>query len=92
VDATDAIQAGTNQLEIKVVNLWVNRLIGDERLPADSRPANWFDPIWVAMIDEGKPRPSGRLTFTTHKLWSKSDALVPSGSIGPVTLRTYNGR
>jgi hypothetical protein len=31
VDATPALQAGTNEITIKVVNAWVNRLIGDEQ-------------------------------------------------------------
>lgn len=37
VDISKAIQAGDNQLEIKVVNLWPNRLIGDAALPAKKK-------------------------------------------------------
>lgn len=31
IDVTDALKAGQNKLEIKVTNLWVNRLIGDKQ-------------------------------------------------------------
>jgi hypothetical protein len=37
VDATAAVQAGENVLEIDVVNQWPNRLIGDAALPAEKR-------------------------------------------------------
>ena len=89
VEITDAVKAEGNQLEITVANLWPNRLIGDEQLPADceyGKDGNLVRfPGWLL---EGKPRPSpGRLTFSTWKQYSKDSPLLPSGLIGPVTLR-----
>jgi hypothetical protein len=37
VDATEALKPGPNSLEIKVANLWVNRLIGDKQ-PGVTKP------------------------------------------------------
>jgi len=87
-------KAGANRLVVRVTNLWRNRMIGDASLPDDdiewsqarrrgAYPAKW--PDWLV---EGQPRPSARIAFCTRKdIYAKDDALLPSGLLGPVTLR-----
>ena len=88
LDVTDAVRPGDNELEIRVVNLWINRMIGDEQLPEDSaRNPDGTLKAWPQWLQQGKPSPTGRLTFTSWRLWKKSDPLQPSGLIGPVKLR-----
>lgn len=36
-DITPYVHQGTNQIELKVINLWPNRIIGDQFLPPDER-------------------------------------------------------
>jgi hypothetical protein len=87
VDITEAAHPGPNALEVKVVNLWINRLIGDEQLPEDSvRNPNGTLKEWPQWLNEGKTSPTGRYTFTSWRLWKKGDLLVPSGLLGPVRL------
>ena len=89
-DISDALRSGENELEIRVANLWGNRLIGDEQYPDDmglsssrlmSALPKWFE--------EDTPRPQpGRKTFTTSRYYDKGDPLRPSGLLGPVSLIT----
>jgi hypothetical protein len=87
VDVSRAARAGANELEIDAVNLWINRMIGDEQLPEDS---NWkdFETLleWPEWFKTGRRRPSGRYTFTSAKHYKKDSPLAPSGLLGPVAL------
>jgi hypothetical protein len=37
LDITDFVKQGKNELKIEVVNTWINRIIGDMKLPAEER-------------------------------------------------------
>lgn len=88
VDITKAVKAGDNKLEIRVVNLWPNRMIGDEQYPQDVKWTGRALQNWPDWIKNGTPRPSNkRLTFATWHHWTKNDALFPSGLLGPVKVR-----
>lgn len=82
-----------NELVIKVANLWPNRLIGDEHLPDDAvwKKTGAFKGFelkeWPEWLMKNQPRESGRRTFATWKHYGKDDPLLPSGLMGPVTIR-----
>jgi hypothetical protein len=89
VDLGDSIKAGENRLEIKVTNLWPNRLIGDESLKLDFERRGRDTKKWPAWLLEKTPRPSDRLTFHSHQFWDQDSELLPSGLLGPVIIRPY---
>jgi len=79
LDITKALNPGENILEVKVTNVWWNRLVGDQKYPADT--SGTIDPT-----TNGQKR-----TFTTHKAWSADEPLLTSGLMGPVTLSIEKG-
>jgi hypothetical protein len=89
LDIADVAHPGDNALEIKVTNLWPNRIIGDEQLPEDSErnPETSWLKSWPKWVLDGKRSPTGRFTFTWWRHWTKDSPLFASGLIGPVTLR-----
>ena len=87
IDLTKALIPGENLLEISVVNLWVNRLIGDAALPEDSpRDPTGVLTDWPKWLINGETSPTGRRSFVTFPLWKKNEPLRPSGLLGPVVL------
>jgi len=93
LEVSDALHAGANELEIRVTSLWPNRMIGDAALPDDvewgrAGRKNTYPVKWPDWLVNGTARPSGRVTFCTRKdVYAKDDPLLPSGLLGPVTLR-----
>ena len=91
VEVTGDLRDGGNELEIDVVNLWVNRMIGDEQLPddcefSDGGPFKLQLKKFPEWFIKEKARPSGRTTFSSVKHYSKDSTLLPSGLMGPVRL------
>ena len=97
-DVTRVLRPGKNLFEIRVANLWVNRLIGDQQYPDDCQ---WLTNIGTSPKGAGlvnipdwvvndTPRPSvQRKTFTGWR-WPhlENKELLPSGLLGPVRLVT----
>ncbi|MEX0321690.1 MAG: glycosyl hydrolase [Puniceicoccaceae bacterium] len=86
VPIDSALREGKNTLVVKVTNLWRNRMIGDEKIPEDDIPPR-FPRKWPDWLLQGKPRPSGRVTYNTHPDgYNAKDPLYQSGLLGPVTI------
>ena len=93
INIISALRAGKNEIEVKVTNLWVNRLIGDESLPEDSaRYSDGTLQSWPAWLSASGQSPSGRFTFSSWRQWKKDEPLRPSGLLGPVTLQIISDK
>jgi hypothetical protein len=82
LEITGAAKEGENELEIQVVNLWPNRLIGDEQYPSDGiQKRQW--PEWLL---KNQSRPTERITFASYSFYKKNSPLLKSGLQGPVRI------
>lgn len=100
-DITEAVKEGNNDIEVRVTNLWANRMIGDELEPDDVdwemparysyAPGNPYIGSTIREVPEwlekNLPRPSqGRHSIVSYKFFSKDAPLKSSGLLGPVRI------
>ncbi len=89
ININDFVQAGTNTLEVKITNLWPNRLIGDEQLTLDYERKGANVKQWPQWLINQTERPTERVTFAAFKHWNKDSELLPSGLLGPVKIVVF---
>ena len=87
VDVTSALKSGANALEIRVANLWPNRLIGDATLPKEQRRTVTN----VRTYDTQETASYGCKKCGTRKKDGKPAELLPSGLLGPVRILMLKG-
>ena len=75
VELAGAARPGRNDLEITVVNTWVNRLIGDAGLPKENR-----------LTRSNVALQQGPRTLKPYQGFASEDPLMRSGLLGPVRL------
>jgi hypothetical protein len=90
-DVSGKLIIGVNELQVEVINLWPNRMIGDEQFPDDCTPdKSWTSGglrAWPEWYKKKQARPDPRrISFVPVKMCKKDDPLLPSGLLGPVML------
>jgi len=68
VDITDAAVPGANEVEVRVTNVWKNRLVGDAKRPPESRLTWTFYPFYKAddaLVESGLLGPVRLLSSET---------------------------
>lgn len=75
-DITDFVKDGENKLEVSVTNLWINRLIGDEKLPPEERKTS-----------TNLRNVEGRYSFERFREPDADKYLRYSGLMGPVKVQ-----
>lgn len=87
VEITGAVKPQGNVLEIDVVNLWPNRLIGDARLPKEKRLTTTNVRTYETVLPPDSEYRTYYCTVCAQRRQAGQPAeLLSSGLLGPVTL------
>ena len=84
-DISAAVKDGVNELEIRYVNNWYNRLVGDCLLPEAERVTRSALRYWNV---PRKGKNHWEIKPTIYSGYSSYDPLQPSGLLGPVTAKS----
>jgi hypothetical protein len=86
INLDGVLKSGINTLEVRITNLWPNRLIGDEHLPLDYERKGVGIDKWPDWLLNKTERPTKRTTFASYVHWEKNSELLTSGLLGPVKI------
>ncbi len=96
-DVSPFVKKGRNSVEVEVSVNWANRMIGDERYPADyardderkerGYGPNAFPDFFKGGADRPEPR---RKTFATWSYWKEGDEPQKAGLAGPVRILSWS--
>ncbi len=79
-DITKFVKNGENKIKVVVANLWVNRIIGDQKFPKEGYPK------WV--LENRSVSETNRFTFSHWEdSWAKDSPLKKSGLVGVAEIR-----
>lgn len=90
VKTVGVFRRGTNAIEIRYVNNWHNRLVGDCKLPESARVTRSNLHYWT-IPRKGLDGSPWKVRPTIYSGPSVSDVLQPSGLVGPVRLLGVRG-
>ena len=77
LEIQEFVKAGENKIEIKITNMWINRLTGDMALPVEEKFCKTNHP-YITKAVEG----IGDETYRVQR----------AGLIGPVTIKETTGK
>lgn len=89
VNIEEYVLEGTNTMEVKVTNLWPNKLVGEERYAKDIDRKGAGVKTLPDWLDGKTERNSKRSTFAAYKHWHEDSELQVSGLLGPVLIRSF---
>jgi hypothetical protein len=69
-DITSLVKPGSNEMKVEVMNMWINRLVGDQNLPAEKK----FTHTNIKTFDSSRAKYKTKLS------------VQPAGLLGPVRL------